>query len=51
MKITKTKAIPEFTTLEEERQYWEARGLLAEGKRGRVNRTKAANQENTRRGL
>ncbi len=51
MKVTKTKPIPEFKTLEEEKQYWEARGPLAKGKRGRLNRTKVANQENTRRGL
>jgi len=30
--------IPEFKTLEEEREYWEARGPLAPGNRGRVNK-------------
>jgi plasmid stability protein len=30
--------VPEFRTLQEEREYWEARGSLAEGRRGRVSR-------------
>jgi hypothetical protein len=30
-----TDKIPEFKTLEEEREYWEARGPLAPGNRGR----------------
>jgi len=38
MKAMKNARIPEFKTLEEEREYWEARGPLAEGKKGRVNR-------------
>lgn len=36
---SKTK-IPEFQSLDEEREYWEARGPLAEGHRGRINRAK-----------
>lgn len=32
--------IPEFQSLDEEREYWEARGPLAEGHRGRINRAK-----------
>jgi antitoxin component of RelBE/YafQ-DinJ toxin-antitoxin module len=32
--------IPEFKTLEEEKEYWEARGPLAEGHRGIVNKPK-----------
>ncbi len=38
-KKTKTK-IPEFKSLDEEREYWEARGPLAEGHKGRINRPK-----------
>ena len=38
MKRRDSNKIPEFRTLEEEREYWEARGPLAEGHRGRVNR-------------
>jgi len=30
--------IPEFKSLDEEREYWEARGPLAEGQGGRINR-------------
>lgn len=40
MKRTGAKAIPEFQTLEEERKYWETRGPLAEGHKGRVNKPK-----------
>ena len=47
MKATNTKAIPEFKTLEEEKQYWEARGLLAEGTKGRVNRPKAGQKRSS----
>jgi len=36
---TDTK-IPEFQSLEEEREYWEARGPLAEGQKGRINKPK-----------
>src|SRR3990170_4853612 len=32
--------IPEFQSLEEEREYWEARGPLAEGHKGRINKPK-----------
>lgn len=32
--------IPEFKSLEEEREYWEARGPLAEGHKGRLNKSK-----------
>jgi DNA-binding CsgD family transcriptional regulator len=32
--------IPEFKSLDEEREYWEARGPLAEGQGGRINRPK-----------
>jgi len=38
-KKIKTK-IPEFKSLDEEREYWEARGPLAEGQGGRINRPK-----------
>jgi hypothetical protein len=33
--MPKDEKIPEFKTLEEEREYWEARGPLAPGNRGR----------------
>ena len=32
--------IPEFQSLDEEREYWESRGPLAEGHKGRINRPK-----------
>lgn len=32
--------IPEFKSLDEEREYWEARGPLVEGQGGRINRPK-----------
>ena len=47
MKATNTKSIPEFKTLEEERQYWEARGPLVEGKRGRMNRPKVGQKRSS----
>jgi hypothetical protein len=39
-KITeqKDRSIPEFKSLEEEREYWESRGPLAEGHKGVLNR-------------
>jgi hypothetical protein len=33
--------LPEFQSLEEEKEYWEARGPLAEGRKGRINKPKA----------
>lgn len=33
------KPIPKFQSLEDEREYWEARGPLAEGHKGRLNRS------------
>lgn len=41
MKGKQGKGSPEFKSLEEEREYWEARGPLAEGHKGRVNKPKA----------
>ena len=38
MEREKKKKLPEFQSLEEEKEYWEARGPLAEGCEGRVNR-------------
>ncbi|MDP2917611.1 MAG: hypothetical protein Q8O16_06760 [Dehalococcoidia bacterium] len=38
--MRKSNKIPEFRTLEEEREYWEARGPLAEGHRGRIHISK-----------
>ena len=40
MRGTRDIGIPEFQSLEEEREYWEARGPLAEGHRGRINKPK-----------
>jgi antitoxin component of RelBE/YafQ-DinJ toxin-antitoxin module len=34
--VKKDDKVPEFKTLEEEREYWEARGPLAPGNRGRT---------------
>jgi len=38
MKIKKENKPPEFQSLEEEKEYWEARGPLAEGRKGRINK-------------
>ena len=38
MNKTKDTRIPEFKSLEEEKEYWEARGPLAEGHEGRINK-------------
>ncbi len=38
MKTRESNEIPEFKSLDEEREYWEARGALAEGHKGRVNK-------------
>ena len=38
--MKKNNSISEFKTLEEEREYWEARGPLAEGHKGTVNKPK-----------
>lgn len=38
MKRAKDSRIPEFKSLEEEKEYWEARGPLAEGHKGRTNK-------------
>ncbi len=40
MKKREHSDIPQFESLEEERQYWEARGPLAEGRKGQVNKPK-----------
>lgn len=39
--------IPKFQSLEEEREYWEARGSLAEGHKGRVNRPKSGQKRSS----
>ena len=41
MKSSEKNGIPEFKSLEEEKEYWEARGPLAEGHKGTVNRPKS----------
>ena len=38
MKKKRNNDIPEFKTLEEEREYWEARGPLADGHKGTINK-------------
>jgi len=43
----KDEPIPEFKTLEEERAYWEARGPLAPGNRGRIHRAVPGQQRNS----
>lgn len=40
MKSREDTKTPKFQSLEEERQYWEARGPLAEGSKGRINKAK-----------
>lgn len=40
MKNRMDTKVPQFKSLEEEKEYWEARGPLAEGHRGRVNKSK-----------
>jgi antitoxin component of RelBE/YafQ-DinJ toxin-antitoxin module len=37
----RNNTIPEFKTLEEERAYWEARGPLAEGHKGTINKPRS----------
>ncbi len=39
--------IPEFQSLEEEKEYWETRGPLAEGHKGRVNKPKAGQKRSS----
>ncbi|MDP3063820.1 MAG: hypothetical protein Q8O40_11525 [Chloroflexota bacterium] len=39
--------VPEFQSLEEERQYWEARGPVAEGRRGRLNKPQASQRRSS----
>jgi len=38
MEREKKNKLPEFQSLEEEKEYWEARGPLAEGSKGRINK-------------
>lgn len=40
MKTRESNEIPQFESLDEEREYWEARGPLAEGHKGRFNKPK-----------
>lgn len=40
MEKKKEKGLPKFQSLEEEKEYWEARGPLAEGRKGRINKPK-----------
>jgi len=41
MKDVRGNNVPEFKTLKEEKEYWEARGPLAEGREGTINKPKA----------
>ncbi len=43
----KIGTIPEFKTLEEEKEYWESRGPLAEGKKGKVDRPRAGQKRSS----
>lgn len=47
MKGIRDNGVPEFKTLEEERAYWEARGPLAEGRKGRINRPKSGQKRSS----
>jgi hypothetical protein len=47
MKNEENAKIPEFGSLEEEREYWEARGPLAEGHKGRLNKPKAGQKRSS----
>ncbi len=47
MKKQEGNKIPEFQSLEEEKKYWEARGPLAEGRKGRINRTKVGQKRSS----
>jgi hypothetical protein len=40
MEREKKDKLPEFQSLEEEKEYWEARGPLAEGRKGRINKSR-----------
>lgn len=39
--------IPEFKSFEEEKEYWEVRGPLAEGHRGRINKPKVGEKRSS----
>ena len=41
------RGIPEFQSLEEERKYWEARGPLAEGQKGRINKPESGQKRSS----
>ncbi len=41
MKKRASAKIPEFHSLDEEKEYWEARGPLADGRKGRLNRARS----------
>ncbi len=47
MEREKKNKLPEFQSLEEERKYWEARGPLAEGHRGRINKPKPSEKRSS----
>ncbi|TET42157.1 MAG: hypothetical protein E3J66_04080 [Dehalococcoidia bacterium] len=47
MKKKEDPEIPEFQSLEEEKEYWEARGPLAEGHKGKINRSKTGQKRSS----
>lgn len=47
MKGKEDTGIPKFRSLDEERKYWEARGPLSEGHKGRINRPKSGQKRSS----
>lgn len=47
MEKKKEMGIPKFKSLEKEKKYWEARGPLAKGHRGRINKPKAGQKRSS----
>jgi|WetSurMetagenome_2_1015567.scaffolds.fasta_scaffold165757_2 hypothetical protein len=47
MEHDQNNKMPEFTSLEEEKAYWEARGPLAAGRKGRLNKPKAGQKKSS----
>lgn len=47
MKGKRDTGIPKFQSLEEEREYWEARGPLTEGRKGRINKPKSGQKRSS----
>ncbi len=47
MVTTKSNKIPKFESLEEEREYWEARGPLSDGHKGRISKPTAGQKRSS----